>query len=249
MRPIWVSMPVAVTTARPRPETTAVPLKTMFRTSPGEETLPPRGAAVLATATDSPVRADSSAARACTARRRASALTRSPASSRRMSPGTTTSTVTVRAAPSRSIVARGAAIFFKASRERSARNSWTNPRRALASTITRMVRASAYSPRRAETKVAARRTSTMKSRNWFKKRAPRETRDPSARRFGPKRLRRRAASSSVRPLRGSTPKFRQTSAAGKRVSFKNTGTANTPLCTAKPVLDYLYARGPAFITG
>ena len=81
-------MPVAVTTARPRPRVTAVPLKTMLRRSPSAA-VPPSAATSLSTASLSPVSEASATISEAASTSRASALTASPSASSRMSPGTT----------------------------------------------------------------------------------------------------------------------------------------------------------------
>ena len=121
--PISVPMPVAVTTARPRPLATAVPLKAMSKRSP-RATSSGRVATSLSTGSLSPV-SDASAtlsARASTSR--ASAATASPSASTSTSPGTTSVAGTRRTSPSRTTPACAAAIRARAATACSARASW-----------------------------------------------------------------------------------------------------------------------------
>ena len=87
MCPTSVSMPVAVTAHRARPLVTTVADRTMLARS-ARGVSAGTGAADLSTARDSPVMALSSALSPAHSKMRASAGTRSPASSRMMSPGT-----------------------------------------------------------------------------------------------------------------------------------------------------------------
>ena len=88
MRPNSVLMPVATTTARPRPRATSVPAYAMFCRSPSGTSAASRRLDTLAAAPDSPVRAASSIARFTASVTRTSAGTRSPARSMTTSPGT-----------------------------------------------------------------------------------------------------------------------------------------------------------------
>ena len=87
--PISVAMPVAVTTARPRPRVTAVPLNTMFDPVAQARRLGERARRPSATASLSPVSDASATMSEAASTRRASALTASPSASSRTSPGTT----------------------------------------------------------------------------------------------------------------------------------------------------------------
>ena len=105
----------------------------------------PRGAfsstaasASFSEGTDSPVRADSSLFRPALFKSRASAGTKSPASSRMMSPGTRPEASMTCSAPSRSTRAWGADMFFRASRAFSAFDSCTTPSTALSTTMSRI---------------------------------------------------------------------------------------------------------------
>ena len=87
MAPISVAMPVAVTTAKPVPCATAVPLNTMFNRSPSA-TASGSGSAFFRTASLSPVRGASSTRSDAACVNRASAPTASPSASTSRSPTT-----------------------------------------------------------------------------------------------------------------------------------------------------------------
>ncbi len=145
MRPISVSMPVPVTTARPTPRATAVPLNTMLCRSPREPSSA-SGVTVLVTASDSPV---SEASCTCSEEaliRRASAATASPSPSTRTSPGTRSAAGIVASLPSRSTVALAAVMSARAATASAALFSCTKPMTALASTISRMTTTSIGRP-------------------------------------------------------------------------------------------------------
>ena len=124
MCPISVRIPVAVTTPRPRPAPTVVPLNTMLRRS-ARATLPARGAVSFGTGTLSPVRAASFVRSAVASISRASAGIASPSSSRTMSPGTSPVAGISRSVPSRITRARAADIRRNAAMASAARASWT----------------------------------------------------------------------------------------------------------------------------
>ena len=139
--PISVAMPVAVTTARPRPRVTAVPWKTMFSRSPsavGAWSV----ATSLRTASLSPVSEASATVSDDASSSRPSALTAAPSASTRMSPGTTSVAGTRCCRPSRTTAALGAAIRRSAATACSARASWKKPSSALRMMMPRMTIAS-----------------------------------------------------------------------------------------------------------
>ena len=127
--------------ARPRPEATAVPPKTMLLWSaiPASSS---SGAPSLETGVLSPVRADSATRSAIDSSTRASAGSVSPSSSRRTSPGTSSAVGTIRCSPSRSTRAVGADMAASAATACSARLSCTKPSTPFRITIARMVSAS-----------------------------------------------------------------------------------------------------------
>ena len=112
---------------------------TMFFRSPRGAASGQRAEAFFSTDRDSPVRADSSAFRLTASRSRASAGTKSPASSRRMSPGTRSSEAISAGLELRMTLAWGADSFFRAAMAFSALLSWTTPVMALMITINKMI--------------------------------------------------------------------------------------------------------------
>ena len=124
MVPISVDMPVAVTTARPRPRVTAVPSKTMFTRSPTPAGAS-SGATLFSTGSLSPVSDASATVRAAASTSRASALTASPSARTSRSPGTTSAAGIRLSLPSRTTPAVGAAIRCNAATACSARASCT----------------------------------------------------------------------------------------------------------------------------
>ena len=141
IRPISVFMPVAVTTAKPRPYVAAVPLKTMFVLSPSD-TSSATAATSLATGKLSPVSAASATCRATDRITRASAGIVSPSSMRIMSPGTTSTAATLRRTPSRTTFAFAADICRNAVTACSARACCTYPITAFISTTAKIAIAS-----------------------------------------------------------------------------------------------------------
>ena len=123
MWPISVSMPVSVTTSSPRPRVTEVFMKAMQTRSPSGTSSPTTGSVCLPTGRLSPVRAASSISRVAATRIRPSAGTRLPASTRTMSPGTSSSASISIACPSRRTLAIVFIIFDSASTLSSALDS------------------------------------------------------------------------------------------------------------------------------
>ena len=104
MTPIWptsVRMPVAVTSSRPRPSVTVVPMKAMQDRSPSGASGSGTGSGLLLTACDSPVRAASSTCSRTASMMRPSAGTRMPAERITRSPGTSSAAGIWRSTPSR----------------------------------------------------------------------------------------------------------------------------------------------------
>ena len=145
MRPTSVSMPVEVTTQVARPLVMTVEEMTMFFRSPRVVSSGRESITSLLTGTDSPVMADSSAFRLAHSRIRASAGTRSPASSTMISPGTSWLVSMRTISPSRMTFANGADIFCRASRALLALSSWEMEITALITTIRRMIAESTQS--------------------------------------------------------------------------------------------------------
>ncbi len=139
--PSSVRSPVPVTTARPRPEATAVPLHTMLVWSPrpASDSI---GPVPFTTAALSPVSADSAVRSAIASTTRASAAMESPSSSARRSPTTSAAVGTVRCSPSRITRAAGIDMASSAESACSARRSCTKPSTPFTRTMARMVSAS-----------------------------------------------------------------------------------------------------------
>ena len=116
MCPIWVSIPVAHTRAVPRPAVMRVPEMTMLVQSPRGAPSARASAGAFSTGMDSPVMADSSAWMRLHSRIRASAGTRSPASRRITSPGTSWAAGSFTGRPPRRTVAWGADSLRSSSR-------------------------------------------------------------------------------------------------------------------------------------
>ena len=123
MRPISLSMPVAVTTHTPRPAVTAVPESTMFFRSARGASAASTTSHSLETGADSPVMALSSHRSPALSMSRASAGIWSPASSRIRSPGVSPSGGMRSSLPSRMTRANGAESCCKAARAFSALSS------------------------------------------------------------------------------------------------------------------------------
>ena len=203
---IWpnsVCMPVAHTTALPRPYVTVVPVNTMFLRSPTRASCR-IGASSLVTGNDSPVSGASSHWMEWFSTSRASAGILSPASITSTSPGTSSLDATSSSAPPRSTVIIGVNMLFSASRARSARYSCTKPSTAQNMMITRMMAASMYSPTKAESRVATIRMTMRMFLNWLKKSAQGDAFSSCMSSFGPYWPSRLPASSGARPRCGST---------------------------------------------
>ncbi len=181
-------------------------MKTTFLTSPIGVSGVPLYSSFLVTGTDSPVRFDSSTARSWLSKRRASAGTRSPGSKKIISPGTKVEASTTDLCPSRSTLQWGAASLPRAKRDCSALYSWEKPKTALRKTMAKIAVASRYSPRNTEMTTVPKRTKTIKSWNWRKKRSRGETGGFVSKRLGPRRCRRSRAALAVNPTCGFTSK-------------------------------------------
>src|SRR5438067_9460341 len=186
MRPIALAVPVADTTARPRPRTTTVPAETVVSVA-------------LSTGTDSPVSADSSTSRAAACTTVASAGTMSPSASTSRSPGTTSAVGTGCCTPSRTTRAVGVASAARAVMARSALTSWATPTDVLTAITSAMTAASVQSPVPTVSAAAASSTTTSGSRSCIATRRHSGTRGCAGRRFGPTRSRRAAASTDDSP--------------------------------------------------
>ena len=143
--PIWVSIPVATTRAVHRPAVTRVPDRSRFTRSPRGVSSGRASRASFSTGTDSPVMALSSVWRRLHSSTRASAGTRSPASSKMTSPGTRAAAGTCRGVPSRRALAWGADIRRSSSRAWWAWSSWVMEMTAFTTTMTRIMAPSSQS--------------------------------------------------------------------------------------------------------
>ncbi len=137
--------------------------------------------------------------RVATSRRRRSAGTMLPASSKTMSPGTSLRAGISCSAPSRRTRTMGLDICLRAAMAFSARYSWMKPSTPKRITMERMAIPSVKSPRRKERKAAAIKIRIMGSMNWASsmRQAGREI--VSCNSFGPWAARRSVASAEERP--------------------------------------------------
>ena len=211
IRPSAVAMPVDTTRPAPRPYVTAVPLKAMLRWSARRASLiVGRAATVFAAGSDSPVRAASLIRSECDSRRRRSAATTSPASSRTRSPGTSWAAGTMATSPSRTTRAVGLVIRLRAAIACSARYSWTNPMTPFSTTIARMTTVSLRSPMTAVTTAAMTSTTIIVLVNCSTSSRHGGLRARSTSSFGPTRESRSAASEAPSPTSGSIPRLATT---------------------------------------
>ncbi len=182
--PISVDMPVAATQASARPRVTTVFMNNApDRSARGPPSCGPPTS--FSTATDSPVRLDSSTSRERATTRRASAGTRSPASRRTRSPGTSSTAGISRSWPSRRTRADATSIDRRAARLFSARFSWTNPSTAFRIRTKVMTAASLTSPTAPASTAATIRTTTRRLRNWSRNSATADRDEGSASWLGP----------------------------------------------------------------
>ena len=142
--PNSVRIPVATTTPRPVPRVMAVPLYTMLSRSSTTVSLASRSVC-LCTGNDSPVRVDSLALSFWAWTRRRSAGTRSPASKKTISPGTSSSEAACFTLPPRSSTHVTCAYRRSASMERIARHSVRKPIVVLITITINIATASAIS--------------------------------------------------------------------------------------------------------
>jgi hypothetical protein len=160
--PISVAIPVAVTTALPRPAMTEVPLKTMSTRS-ASAAVAGCASTTLSTGSLSPVSAASETISDAAATSRPSALTASPSASTSTSPGTTSVAGMRCSRPSRRTAAVGAAMRCRAATACSARASWTYPSTALSRRMARITTASNGTPAAPSAAQAASDTTTAAS--------------------------------------------------------------------------------------
>jgi hypothetical protein len=167
MRPSWVCIPVANTTARASPAVHVSPLKTRSdasRNAPSPKPVP----GARATGTDSPVSVDVSTSR-LPCRRRASAETRSPSARTRMSPGTSSAAAMTRIRSPLTTVARGGRNLLKSSTARSACCSCTNANTALSTITATIAPATASEPVTADSPAANHNNSANGCVSWLRR--------------------------------------------------------------------------------
>lgn len=219
--PMAVRPPVATTTARPRPEVTTVPEKSVLALSCATRAGAPgahgNASTVLGTESDSPVSTDWSTRTPppSTATRRTSAGTRAPTATATRSPGTSAAAGTVASAPPLHTAAPSASYARSSARARSALASVSTPTAALAARTAAMTPGStnaagpvsplAHDSARS-TRAAPTRILTSRSSNWRATRRQRGSAASGGSSFGPWRRREAAAAASVRPATGSVPK-------------------------------------------
>jgi hypothetical protein len=154
MAPNWVRAPVAVTTPRPLPACTTVPISAQ-PVSSANGVPPGTGSVFFSTGSDSPVSTDSSHSSPDTCSSLMSAGTMSPSRRSTMSPGTSVVTSTATGWPPRMASARWWIWECSASAAFSARYSLTNPRPTDSARITPMITASLRSPTKYDATAAA----------------------------------------------------------------------------------------------
>ena len=157
MRPISVRRPVATTTPWARPFRIVHPACSMLARSATGVRVSWTASGCLATGSDSPVSSDSSTVNSWCSISRRSAPIRSPDSSRRMSPGTSSAASTSTQWPWRRTIARSRISASSASASFCAFHSWATPITALSWSTTKMKPASSHSPTATDTTVAASR--------------------------------------------------------------------------------------------
>ena len=159
IRPNAVCIPVRTTTPRALPERTTVPI------SAHDCPLLP-GSVTLSTGIDSPVKTASSHSSSVTVSKRRSAGTMSPTDICTTSPGTSATTSTRCATPSRTTNAVWRICACSAATACSERNSFTKPRPTDKLTITPMITASVGLPVNPDTVAAASRSNSNGLRSW-----------------------------------------------------------------------------------
>src|SRR5262245_17305957 len=216
--PIWVPIPVAVTTTEAVPRVTAVFWNTMLDRSPIATSLPPSAAGPFGTGALSPVSAGSCVSRVAAWTMRPSAGTMSPASSWTMSPATTPVAGTSASVPSRTTLACGTCRLESASMLARAVSSCRVP-------STRLSRMSSATSTPVETSPIAKLTTVtatsmmfMGSRSWASTISRTDGGFSPAISLGPSRASRASASARVRPAVASEPRAATTSAASRAYS-------------------------------
>ena len=173
----------------------------MFFRSPSGRFSPVSTSWVLLTLSASPVRALSLTCREKLSRIRPSAATRSPASSSKISPGTSARAGTSRVTPPRMTFAVGAAIACRLCSDFTALKCWTVPRTAFMTSTARMTIVLSRLPVTKEMTAVIIKIMTIRSLNWLKNTAKTPCRFSSASPLGPCFCSLTAASSAESPSR------------------------------------------------
>ena len=199
IRPISVSMPVAVTTIAPVPRVTEVFWNSMLVRSPSTTSGVGSTAASLATGALSPVSAASWVSSVAERMIRPSAGTMSPASTSTMSPTTTSRAGTCTMCPLRTTRVCGTCIFDSASTLALALSSWREPRTMLSAMSSATMIPVGTSPMAKLTAVTAMSMMFIGSRSCSIATCQTDGGFSPVISFGPSRARRAAASAWVSP--------------------------------------------------
>ncbi len=192
-------MPVATTSAVPRPRRIAQPAYTRFRRSASGVAWGKTAPASFSLGSDSPVSGDSSTRSPALSRRRASAETRCPSRRSRRSPGTSCSTGTSRDASSRRTSAVGSASCRSPASAVCARRSLKISTPRTTRMMAKMVRASVSPPTTAYTTPVASSSRIIGSRSSSTISSTSDSRRSARKRLGPDVARRRSTSAAVSP--------------------------------------------------
>ena len=212
--PIWVCIPVAVTTTVAVPRVTEVFWKSMFVRSPRATSAEASTPASFGMGALSPVSAASWASRVAERRMRPSAGTTSPASSCTTSPGTTSVAGTRTSAPSRTTRACGTCMVASASTLARAVSSWRVPRPMLSTTSSATSRPVDTSPMTRLTTTTATSMRFIGSRSCTAAIAHGEGGFSAVIALGPWDVSRAAASAALSPDPPSDPMWTSTWSAG-----------------------------------
>ncbi len=206
MCPTSVVMPVSVTRISPAPRVALVFMKAMSTRSPSGVSTAATCSTSFGTGALSPVRADSSISRVAALMMRPSAGIRSPASTRTMSPGTSSSAGICSSCPSRRTLVWTIIIFWSAATLDSALPSWLSAITALR--IVSPNRRSAVDRSPTTTRLitaATTRTICIGSVYWRRNLVQPDSFFGSANLLGPNFARRVSTSAALSPGAGSTP--------------------------------------------
>ena len=225
--PIWVCMPVAVTTMVAVPRVTEVFWKSMLVRSPRATSAEASTPASLGIGALSPVSAASCASRVAERTIRPSAGTMSPASSWTTSPGTTSVAGTSARAPSRTTRAWGTCIRARASTLARAVSSCRVPSRMLSTTSSATRTPVATSPMRRLTTTTATSMRFIGSRSWTAASANADGGFSAVIALGPCDASRDDASVALSPATASEPACARTSSALR--AYGGTPSTGSPL--------------------